>query len=324
VGDFFSFSGHVNRPLYWALSIIFFIYSVLIGFLSFSLVGTGHEIAGSLLFIVCYGSLIYSGISISVRRCRDAGLSPWLCVLLFAPFINVLFSILIGCLPSSVTASKPGDALEPKNPPPISEGFSMGAASDTLMAVEQLATLHAKGLITDDEFSNHKNRVLEAGYRTNAATPTFAGGEPANATVFNAYKVIPATDHNREATGISASAEQNKCYRKEGQSSLFTKTIFGLGLGLLVCAAGIPLFFSSPSGSACSSRGTYETAEQIYSRFTEVASIRDAKEVARNRKTATSICRATLTQTNGVTINIKYTVQDLGNGEAWIEAQAAD
>lgn len=111
--DFFSFSGYVTRPLYWVLTLILLIYSVLVGFLSFSFIGTGHEIAGNLLFIVCYSSLIYSGLSISARRCRDAGLSPWLCVLVLAPFINAIFSILIGCLPSCITSLKPADALEP-------------------------------------------------------------------------------------------------------------------------------------------------------------------------------------------------------------------
>jgi uncharacterized membrane protein YhaH (DUF805 family) len=51
---------------------------------------------------------VWVGLVMTIRRLRSAGLPPWLAVLFFAPFINLLFFVMLGVLPSASTAFKTG------------------------------------------------------------------------------------------------------------------------------------------------------------------------------------------------------------------------
>ncbi len=51
---------------------------------------------------------IWTGVVLTLRRLRDAGLPPWLVVLFFVPVLNLLFFLLLAVLPSSARAPRIG------------------------------------------------------------------------------------------------------------------------------------------------------------------------------------------------------------------------
>lgn len=98
------------------------------------------------------------------------------------------------------------------------------------------------------------------------------------------------------------------------------RTKITLAGAFVLCALGFPLLSSS---SLCSSRTAYETAKEIYSRFSPIGSIENAREIGNDPEYSTAICRATLILPNGERRTIKYTVRDSGDGSIWVQAQAA-
>lgn len=48
------------------------------------------------------------GFVLTIRRLRDAGLSPWLALLFFAPFVNIMFFGFCALVPGGETEIQPG------------------------------------------------------------------------------------------------------------------------------------------------------------------------------------------------------------------------
>ena len=66
------------------------------------------------------------GFVLTIRRLRDAGLSPWLALLFFAPFANILFFGFCALVPGKDTEVQPGDR---RGGPPVRMTYARAAAA---------------------------------------------------------------------------------------------------------------------------------------------------------------------------------------------------
>lgn len=99
---YFDFDGTITRSEYWAVYLvtigllfpIMFVVGILsmLGILGITL-GTALMIFTLVSFVIVYSTT-------SVKRCRDAGLSPWFTLALLIPTVNFVCWIVFGCLPS--------------------------------------------------------------------------------------------------------------------------------------------------------------------------------------------------------------------------------
>jgi len=90
----------------------------------------------------------HDGFSAAVRPPLNA--SGWR-----VPITLAAILALAGCSESASTVSQPSPASAEYGEPPVVEHY------DPADQIEQLRQLHAKGLITDDEFETKKRRLLE-------------------------------------------------------------------------------------------------------------------------------------------------------------------
>lgn len=99
---YFSFDGTLTRSEYWA------VYLVTIGLLfpvmfvvgALSMIGLLGVLLGTAILCFVLVSYIIVYATTSVKRCRDAGLSPWFTLALLIPTINFVCWIVFGCLPT--------------------------------------------------------------------------------------------------------------------------------------------------------------------------------------------------------------------------------
>lgn len=99
----FQFKGKISRRNFWitvlANAIAFTIIALLVAFFS-TLVGSEISPAwGALLTIYALGTGAAS-VTLQLRRIRDTGLSPWLMLILFVPYIGSIITLVFYMLPS--------------------------------------------------------------------------------------------------------------------------------------------------------------------------------------------------------------------------------
>ncbi len=80
---YFVFDGKASRSEYWGISII--CYVLVLPALFFA------GILGGLI-------IIWTLLSTTARRCRDAGINPWFSATILIPWIAVIAVIVFGCL----------------------------------------------------------------------------------------------------------------------------------------------------------------------------------------------------------------------------------
>lgn len=99
---YFSFEGTATRSEYWAVYLVtlglLFPVMFVVGVLSMMgllgmLLGTALSVFVLVAFVIVYATN-------SVKRCRDAGISPWFSLALLIPTVNFVCWIVFGCLPS--------------------------------------------------------------------------------------------------------------------------------------------------------------------------------------------------------------------------------
>ena len=96
--QYFSTNGTATRSEYWAVQII--------GFLSFAavvLLGIFFTIAQLFVFagvayLIAAVGYVWLLITTSIRRCDNAGISPWWTLATVLPYIGLIVWIVIGCL----------------------------------------------------------------------------------------------------------------------------------------------------------------------------------------------------------------------------------
>ena len=80
---YFSFEGKANRSEYWGISIISYVLALPALFFA--------GILGGLL-------IIWTLLSTTARRCRDAGINPWFSATILFPWLAIVAVIVFGCL----------------------------------------------------------------------------------------------------------------------------------------------------------------------------------------------------------------------------------
>ena len=99
---YFSLTGRASRSEYWAVNLIGYFSLILTALVSTVLIMSGFlgTLVGSILLLaVCIG-MVWTVITVTVRRCRDIGINPWFTLTLFIPYIAIIPFIVFGCIKS--------------------------------------------------------------------------------------------------------------------------------------------------------------------------------------------------------------------------------
>ena len=98
----FSFQGTTRRGRFWlgvllldVVAFLTYLAAVLFWFL------TSSNVVMS-LFVVLMVPLAWVFLALLVKRLRDAGLSPWLCPLIFVPLVGLVVFLIAGFKPTAV------------------------------------------------------------------------------------------------------------------------------------------------------------------------------------------------------------------------------
>ncbi|MEM8325677.1 DUF805 domain-containing protein [Morganella morganii] len=91
-----NFSGLANRPQFWYFQLASIIIGIVVGIFEFSI---GTEVISDVLSLL----FLLPGLSLGVRRLRDADFSPWLLLVIFVPFIGIITLIVLWCMPSKLS-----------------------------------------------------------------------------------------------------------------------------------------------------------------------------------------------------------------------------
>jgi uncharacterized membrane protein YhaH (DUF805 family) len=89
----FSFQGRIERFSFWAASVVMGVVG-LIAFGVIALIGlTGDPTLVIIAYIVFAIPILYVGLSVQIKRLRDLGISGWVVVLAFVPFVNFVYGL---------------------------------------------------------------------------------------------------------------------------------------------------------------------------------------------------------------------------------------
>lgn len=98
--QFLTFQDRSTRSEYWGVWLIStLLESLLILFgVMLWLSGTSGVVTGSIIVFVSAVMGIWMQLSVTVRRCRDAGINPWFAVAIYVPYVGLIPLIVFGCL----------------------------------------------------------------------------------------------------------------------------------------------------------------------------------------------------------------------------------
>jgi uncharacterized membrane protein YhaH (DUF805 family) len=101
---YFSFEGKSTRSEYWAINLCSYVILLFVGLITALVIMSGifGAISGVLLILGTCVLLAWLVFSVTVRRCRDIGISPWFTLALLIPYIAIIPFIVFGCLKSEV------------------------------------------------------------------------------------------------------------------------------------------------------------------------------------------------------------------------------
>lgn len=105
VTPYFNFQGKSTRSEYWAVNLfcyVILLLSALVSILSM-MSGVLGVIFGIVFMLGSAIALTWLVFAVTVRRCRDIGISPWFTLSLLIPYIAVIPFIVFGCLKSEET-----------------------------------------------------------------------------------------------------------------------------------------------------------------------------------------------------------------------------
>ena len=99
---FLSFNGRAARSEYWAVYLLtwLFVFISSITFYFLLMIPDIGVILGGLFMLIIGIILAWLMIATAVRRCRDAGVSPWFVLSFLIPYVNFIVFVVFGCLPS--------------------------------------------------------------------------------------------------------------------------------------------------------------------------------------------------------------------------------
>jgi len=105
IEKYFAFTGNASRSEYWGVNIISYLLLLPILFvgLIFTMGGLLGSVVGGLLILAGVVALTWAVIATTVRRCRDAGISPWFAGTILIPWFAIIPFIVFGCLKSDIS-----------------------------------------------------------------------------------------------------------------------------------------------------------------------------------------------------------------------------
>ena len=96
-----SFQGTINRSQYWLGVLVASLVSILCSLpISWLPVGMMLDSYFFILLLLILG-LFWVMFALCAKRLRDAGLSPWVCLLLFVPLVSLVVFLVIGFKPTA-------------------------------------------------------------------------------------------------------------------------------------------------------------------------------------------------------------------------------
>ena len=101
MGFLFSFQGTISRTQFW-LAVLVEDVVAFWAFLALALLYFTSPVMGVILAVVLSVPLLWVFCAIAVKRLRDAGLSPWLCPLIFVPLVGLVVFLIAGFKPTAV------------------------------------------------------------------------------------------------------------------------------------------------------------------------------------------------------------------------------
>ena len=100
ITKYMSFLGRSTRSEYWAINVASYI--LLLVLTSLVIFSGITNIVGIILatgLLICgVGLSSWAILTVTARRCRDAGINPWWAAALFVPYVGVVPWIVFGCL----------------------------------------------------------------------------------------------------------------------------------------------------------------------------------------------------------------------------------
>lgn len=94
--QYFSFEGRAKRQEYWA-TVVFAIVATVVGLV---LVEGGQALAAFIALALLI-SAFWTLIAVTIKRLRDAGLSPLWTLLIIVPYVAFVATIVFGCIGSA-------------------------------------------------------------------------------------------------------------------------------------------------------------------------------------------------------------------------------
>lgn len=105
VMPYFNFQGKSTRSEYWAMNLFCYVALLLSALISVLSIMSGifGAIFGVVFMLGMAVIVTWLVFAVTVRRCRDIGISPWFTVSLLIPYIAIIPFIVFGCLKSEKT-----------------------------------------------------------------------------------------------------------------------------------------------------------------------------------------------------------------------------
>jgi uncharacterized membrane protein YhaH (DUF805 family) len=98
--QYLTTEGRATRSEYWGVYLSTWLILAIVTMLFFALTITGMMgvVIGSIIMIASAVILTWAMLATSIRRCRDAGISPWFTLSFLVPYINFIVFIVFGVL----------------------------------------------------------------------------------------------------------------------------------------------------------------------------------------------------------------------------------
>jgi uncharacterized membrane protein YhaH (DUF805 family) len=100
--QYLSIEGNSTRSEYWGVYLATWLILAIVTMLFFVLTLTGiiGVVVGSIISLVTSATLTWAMLATAIRRCRDAGISPWFTLSFLVPYLNFIVFIVFGVLKS--------------------------------------------------------------------------------------------------------------------------------------------------------------------------------------------------------------------------------
>jgi uncharacterized membrane protein YhaH (DUF805 family) len=98
---FFKFDGYVQRSEYWATVLIIMVAGFFLGFgLGTFMLFEELALFALLLLLALMVVAIWISLAVTAKRCRDAGISPYWCLVMLVPYVSFVATIVFGVIPT--------------------------------------------------------------------------------------------------------------------------------------------------------------------------------------------------------------------------------